>query len=75
MYFDVFSNLILQWLQKYEITKAGETRGSRTTLFKIARSLEKVEKIGLGSFYFPGLFYVYVDSKCLLRTISSVDCS
>ena len=31
-YFDVFSNLILQWLQKYVIAKAGETRGSRTTL-------------------------------------------
>ena len=32
-YFDVFSNLILQWLQKYVIAKAGETRGLRTTLF------------------------------------------
>ena len=32
-YFDVFSNLILQWLQKYVITKAGETRGLRTALF------------------------------------------
>ena len=32
-YFDVFSNLILQWLQKYVIAKAGETRGSRTALF------------------------------------------
>ena len=31
-YFDVFSNLILQRLQKYVIAKAGETRGSRTTL-------------------------------------------
>ena len=31
-YFDVFSNLILQWLQKYVIAKAGETRGSRTAL-------------------------------------------
>ena len=31
-YFDVFSNLILQWLQKYVIVKAGETRGSRTAL-------------------------------------------
>ena len=30
-YFDVFSNLMLQWLQKYVIAKAGETRGSRTT--------------------------------------------
>ena len=27
------SNLILQWLQKYVIAKAGETCGSRTTLF------------------------------------------
>ena len=27
------SNLILQWLQKYVIAKAGETRGSRTALF------------------------------------------
>ena len=33
IYFDVFSNLILQWLQKYVIAKAGETRGSRTALF------------------------------------------
>ena len=32
-YFDVFSNLILQWLQKYVIAKAGKTCGSRTTLF------------------------------------------
>ena len=32
-YFDVFSNLILQWLQKYVIAKAGETHGSRTALF------------------------------------------
>ena len=32
-YFDVLSNLILQWLQKYVIAKAGETRGSRTVLF------------------------------------------
>ena len=32
-YFDIFSNLILQWLQKYVIAKAGETRGSRTALF------------------------------------------
>ena len=31
-YFDVFSNLILQWLHKYVIAKAGETRGSRTAL-------------------------------------------
>ena len=29
-YFDVVSNLILQWLQRYVIAKAGETRGSRT---------------------------------------------
>ena len=29
----VFSNLILQWLQKYVIAKSGETRGSRTALF------------------------------------------
>ena len=34
-YFDVFSNLILQWLQKYVIAKAGETRGSRTALLII----------------------------------------
>ena len=27
------SNLILQWLQKYVIAKAGETRGLRTSLF------------------------------------------
>ena len=27
------SNLILQWLQKYVIAKAGETLGSRTALF------------------------------------------
>ena len=32
-YCDVFSNLILQWLQKYVIAKAGETRGSRIALF------------------------------------------
>ena len=32
-YFDVFSNRILQWLQKYVIAKAGETRGSRTALY------------------------------------------
>ena len=32
-YFDVFSNLILQCLQKYVIAKAGETRGSRTAMF------------------------------------------
>ena len=31
-HFDVFSNLILQWLQKYVIAKAGEIRGSRTAL-------------------------------------------
>ena len=30
MYFQIY---ILQWLQKYVIAKAGETRGSRTTLF------------------------------------------
>ena len=35
-YFDVFSNLILQWLQKYVIAKAGETRGSRTALLRNA---------------------------------------
>ena len=34
-YFDVFSNLILQWLQKYVIAKAGETRGSRTALLNV----------------------------------------
>ena len=36
-YFNVFSNLILglQWLQKYVIAKAGETRGSRTALYFI----------------------------------------
>ena len=34
-YFDVFSNLILQWLQKYVIAKAGETRGSRTALLGV----------------------------------------
>ena len=28
------SNLILQWLQKYVITKAGETCGSRTALYE-----------------------------------------
>ena len=33
IHIDVFSNLILQWLQKYVIAKAGETRGSRTALF------------------------------------------
>ena len=33
-YFDVFSNLILQRLQKYVIAKAGETLGSRTALSK-----------------------------------------
>ena len=33
IYLDVFSNLILQWLQKYVIAKAGETRGSRTVLY------------------------------------------
>ena len=33
-YFDVFSNLILQWLQKYVIAKAGETCGSRTALYE-----------------------------------------
>ena len=33
-YFDVFSNLILQWLHKYVIAKAGETRGSRTALLQ-----------------------------------------
>ena len=38
-YFDVFPNLILQWLQKYVITKAGETRGSRTALFSLQASL------------------------------------
>ena len=27
------SSIILQWLQKYVIVKAGETRGSRTALF------------------------------------------
>ena len=32
---DVFSNLILLWLQKYVIAKAGETRGSRTALFSL----------------------------------------
>ena len=32
-YFDVFSNQILQRLQKYVIAKAGESRGSRTALF------------------------------------------
>ena len=35
-YFDVFSNLILQWLQKYLIAKAGETRGSRTALSHVS---------------------------------------
>ena len=37
-YFDAFSNLILQWLQKYVIAKAGETRGSRTALLEKATS-------------------------------------
>ena len=32
-YFVVFSIIILQWLQKYVIPKAGETRVSRTGLF------------------------------------------
>ena len=32
IHIDVFSNLMLQWLQKYVIAKAGETRGSRTAL-------------------------------------------
>ena len=31
----VFSNLILQWLQKYVIAKSGETRGSRTALLQL----------------------------------------
>ena len=34
-YFDVFSNLILQWLQKYVVAKTGETRGSRTALLQM----------------------------------------
>ena len=34
-YFDVFSNLILQWLQKHVLVKAGKTHGSRTALFKL----------------------------------------
>ena len=38
-YFDVFSNLILQWLQKYVIPKAGETRGLRTALCFISVKL------------------------------------
>ena len=37
-YFDVVSNLILQWLQKYVIAKAGETRGSRTALCHVCSS-------------------------------------
>ena len=35
----VFSNLILQWLQKYVIAKSGETRGSRTALLKTSSIL------------------------------------
>ena len=38
-YFDVFSNLILQWLQKYVIAKTGETRGSRTALSSVSFSI------------------------------------
>ena len=37
------SNLILHWLQKYVIVNAGETRGSRTDLFVIARMFFHVE--------------------------------
>ena len=44
-YFDVFSNLILQWLQKYVIAKAGETRGSRTALFILLPCIEKWESM------------------------------
>ena len=34
-YFDVGVGLILQWLPKYVIAKAGDTRGSKTALFLI----------------------------------------
>ena len=46
-YFDVFSNLILQWLQKYVIAKASETRGSRSALF-LGRSKRWRVVTGLG---------------------------
>ena len=36
----VFSNLMLQWLQKYVIAKSGETRGSRTALLSKATKLQ-----------------------------------
>ena len=44
----VFSNLILQWLQKYVIAKSGETRGSRTALLNL--SLAIYTRSGLSSF-------------------------
>ena len=42
-YVDVFSNLILQWLQKYVIAKAGETRGSRTALLTLSIIQQAIE--------------------------------
>ena len=38
----VFSNLILQWLQKYVIAKSGETHGSRTALFLLFLAFEEI---------------------------------
>ena len=58
-YFDVFSNLILQWLQKYVIAKAGETRGSRTALYCYV--ITKHVDCGLGA----GIYYLR-NSKVVL---------
>ena len=42
----IFKSNILQWLQKYVIAKAGETRGSRTALFcKMPRHVEKLGSV------------------------------
>ena len=47
----VFSNLILQWLQKYVIAKSGETRGSRTALLCFTYKLPYLDASNLFMLY------------------------
>ena len=48
---DTVSNLILQWLQKYVIAKAGETCGSRTALSLISSKRNHNSAVKFGMSY------------------------
>ena len=59
-YFNVFSNLILQWLHKYVIAKAGETRGLRTTLFLVKKGCNlKTKQLSKKLKYFFRYYHAY----------------